>query len=117
MLFSFVSLSSWYAIDIVAWVLSRRRDDLAFEQILARRSLRPTALHRVPLKGALIQDKGSLAKFIWRYEPSAKTTANPQAVSTSAESPALSKELKKQGWKFVGPTTVYAWSTITFMSA
>jgi DNA-3-methyladenine glycosylase I len=29
-------------------------------------------------------------------------------VSTSAESVALSKELKKQGWNFVGPTTVYA---------
>jgi len=29
-------------------------------------------------------------------------------VSTSDESVALSKELKKRGWKFVGPTTVYA---------
>ncbi len=33
---------------------------------------------------------------------------DPQTVSTSAESVALSKELKKLGWKFVGPTTVYA---------
>jgi DNA-3-methyladenine glycosylase I len=32
----------------------------------------------------------------------------PQSASTSAESIALSKELKKRGWKFVGPTTVYA---------
>jgi DNA-3-methyladenine glycosylase I len=32
----------------------------------------------------------------------------PQTASTSAESIALSKELKKQGWKFVGPTTVFA---------
>jgi DNA-3-methyladenine glycosylase I len=32
----------------------------------------------------------------------------PQAASTSAESIALSKQLKKLGWKFVGPTTVYA---------
>lgn len=34
--------------------------------------------------------------------------AEPQSASTSAESLALSKELKKRGWKFVGPTTVYA---------
>jgi DNA-3-methyladenine glycosylase I len=34
--------------------------------------------------------------------------AKPQTASTSAQSIALSKELKKRGWKFVGPTTVYA---------
>jgi hypothetical protein len=56
----------------------------------------------------LVKREGSLAAFIWRYEPDAKRLARPQAASTSAESLALSKELKKQGWKFVGPTTVYA---------
>ncbi len=56
----------------------------------------------------LIKREGSLATFIWRYEPDKKQLAKPQTVSTSAESIALSKELKKQGWKFVGPTTVYA---------
>ncbi|MGD8589423.1 MAG: DNA-3-methyladenine glycosylase I [Chromatiales bacterium] len=56
----------------------------------------------------LIQREGSLAAFIWRYEPAEKQLARPQTVSTSAESLALSKALKKQGWKFVGPTTVYA---------
>ncbi len=34
--------------------------------------------------------------------------AEPQTASTSAESLALSKDLKRHGWKFVGPTTVYA---------
>ena len=56
----------------------------------------------------LVKREGSLAVFIWRYEPSAKNLAEPQTASTSAESIALSKDLKKQGWKFVGPTTVYA---------
>jgi DNA-3-methyladenine glycosylase I len=56
----------------------------------------------------IVKREGSLAEFIWRYEPSAKKTAKPQSASISAESLALSKELKKQGWKFVGPTTVYA---------
>jgi DNA-3-methyladenine glycosylase I len=56
----------------------------------------------------LVKREGSLAAFIWRYEPAAKTSARPQAVSTSAESLALSKDLKKLGWAFVGPTTVYA---------
>jgi DNA-3-methyladenine glycosylase I len=56
----------------------------------------------------LVKREGSLAAFIWRYEPDAKRLAKPQTASTSAESLALSKDLKKQGWKFVGPTTVYA---------
>ncbi|MGW2221558.1 DNA-3-methyladenine glycosylase I [Nonomuraea sp. NPDC001684] len=32
----------------------------------------------------------------------------PQTVSTSSASIALSKDLRKQGWQFVGPTTVHA---------
>jgi len=56
----------------------------------------------------LVGREGSLAAFVWRYEPDSEQLAEPQSVSTSAESIALSKDLKKLGWKFVGPTTVYA---------
>ncbi len=52
-----------------------------------------------------IEREGSLAAFVWRYESDAQS---PTTQSTSAESVALSKELKKRGWAFVGPTTVYA---------
>ena len=56
----------------------------------------------------LVKQEGSLAAFFWRYEPDAKQLAKPQTVSTSADSIALSKDLKKLGWKFIGPTTAYA---------
>ena len=56
----------------------------------------------------MVRDEGSLAAFLWRYEPDPKTAKPPQTISTSPESIALSKELKKRGWKFVGPTTVFA---------
>ena len=56
----------------------------------------------------LVNQDNSLAAFFWRYEPDVKQLARPQTASTSAESIALSKDLKKRGWKFVGPTTVYA---------
>lgn len=56
----------------------------------------------------LVREAGSLAAFVWRYEPESGKPARPQTVSVSAESIALSKELKRRGWKFVGPTTVYA---------
>ena len=56
----------------------------------------------------LVEREGSLAAYVWRYEPDEKALGKPQRASTSAESVALSKDLKKRGWKFVGPTTVYA---------
>ena len=56
----------------------------------------------------LIREAGSLAAFLWRYEPDASALGAPQSRSTSPESEALSKALKKRGWRFVGPTTIYA---------
>lgn len=56
----------------------------------------------------MIKEEGSLAAFFWQFEPSAKNQTKPQTVSTTDESILLSKTLKKRGWKFVGPTTVYA---------
>jgi DNA-3-methyladenine glycosylase I len=62
----------------------------------------------------LIEEKGSLAAYFWSFEPPPEErpalmdypslAANP----TSAASIRLSKDLKKRGWSFVGPTTIYA---------
>lgn len=55
----------------------------------------------------MVKEEGSLAAFFWRYEP--KTPRNSdELIATSEESIAMSKALKKRGWKFVGPTTAYA---------
>jgi DNA-3-methyladenine glycosylase I len=62
----------------------------------------------------VIAEAGSLAAYVWRYEPAA--TTRPRRITrealatmaTSPESTALSKDLKKRGFTFVGPTTVYA---------
>jgi DNA-3-methyladenine glycosylase I len=57
---------------------------------------------------------GSLAAYAWRHEPapaSRPARITPQALrslTSSTESVAMSKDLKKRGWTFVGPTTVYA---------
>lgn len=56
----------------------------------------------------LILQEGSLAAYVWSFEPDPAQQATPQTASTSPASIALSKDLKKRGWKFVGPTTVYA---------
>lgn len=62
----------------------------------------------------LIQEFGSLAAYFWRFEPEPGTRPKSisrqtlSGVTTSAESIALSKDLRKRGWSFVGPTTMYA---------
>lgn len=56
----------------------------------------------------MVEREGSLAAYFWRFEPDPSEIAIPQTMSTSPTSVALSKELKKRGWKFVGPTTVFA---------
>ena len=55
----------------------------------------------------MVAQEGSLAAFFWRHMPQAPSTG-AEVPAQTAESQALSKELKKRGWKFVGPTTVYA---------
>jgi DNA-3-methyladenine glycosylase I len=60
----------------------------------------------------LRNEAGSLSAFIWGFEPAAEE--RPRAItrsalpSVTASSVAMSKALKKLGWKFVGPTTMYA---------
>ena len=54
----------------------------------------------------MVEQEGSLAAFFWRYEP--PELATPQTQTTSPESVAMAKELKKRGWKFFGPTTAFA---------
>ncbi|MCC7384918.1 MAG: DNA-3-methyladenine glycosylase I [Deltaproteobacteria bacterium] len=63
---------------------------------------------------ALVEEQGSLAAYFWRYEPapgarpSRITRRALMAMPTTAESTALSKDLKRRGWSYVGPTTIYA---------
>ena len=58
----------------------------------------------------LIDECGSLAGYIWRYEPKThrkRVTRRSIPVHTP-ESVAMSKDLKRRGWTFVGPTILYA---------
>jgi len=57
---------------------------------------------------------GSLAAYFWSYEPrpedrpASMDFETVRRLATSSQSIALSKDLKKRGWSFVGPTTIYA---------
>jgi len=62
----------------------------------------------------LQREFGSLARYFWQFEvdiskrPKRLTVEVLRSFTTAPEAIALSKDLKKRGWKFVGPTTMYA---------
>jgi DNA-3-methyladenine glycosylase I len=68
---------------------------------------------------AVVEEFGSLTRYFWRWEP--PTDSRPRVVTRDAlmtmswtpESMALSRDLKKRGWTYVGPTTVYAFMQAT----
>ena len=68
--------------------------------------------------GELVEEFGSLAAYVWAYEPDPATRpahldwSTLREMTTSPEATAMSKDLRKRGWAFVGPTTAY-----TFMQA
>lgn len=57
-----------------------------------------------------LRDDGGLVDFVWAFQPETtpEPTSHEEIPTTSAESIALSKALRKRGFAFVGPTTMYA---------
>jgi DNA-3-methyladenine glycosylase I len=62
----------------------------------------------------LCREFGSLAAYFWQWQPDPASRPRPitrevlTRTAWTAESAALSKDLKRRGWTFVGPTTIYA---------
>lgn len=56
----------------------------------------------------MVGGEGSLAAFFWGFEPKPEELGPPQTQSTNESSVALARELKRRGWKFLGPTTIFA---------
>jgi DNA-3-methyladenine glycosylase I len=62
----------------------------------------------------VVEEFGSLAAYVWRFEPAPAARPDeldPAALAqltTSDEAKAMSRDLRRRGWSFVGPTTAYA---------
>ena len=82
--------------------------------IVRHRGKLESAVHNAKLALGLIEARGSLAAYLWDFEPLASERPEPvtlAALRKLTESPAsraLSKDLRKRGFRFVGPTTMYA---------
>ncbi|MDN4501111.1 DNA-3-methyladenine glycosylase I [Alteromonadaceae bacterium BrNp21-10] len=78
------------------------------EGIVRHRGKIEAAINNAQRAQEMLLQHGSLAAYFWGFEGDIQQQGEPQTVSTTAVSVKISKDLKKKGWKFVGPTTVYA---------
>jgi DNA-3-methyladenine glycosylase I len=82
--------------------------------IVRHRGKIESTIHNARRACELRDELGSLAAHLWRFEPDPAsrprrlTWATLREMSSTPESIALSRDLRKRGWTFVGPTTLYA---------
>ncbi len=87
---------------------------LADAGIVRHRGKIEAVIHNAGRAIELQRECGSLARYFWRFEvdvatrPKRLTPEVLRGFTTAPEAIALSKDLKRRGWKFVGPTTMYA---------
>ena len=82
--------------------------------IVRHRGKIEAVVHNAARARELRAEAGSIAAFVWRFEPEPRsrprrmTRRTLEKLNKTPESQALSRELKKRGWTYVGPTTMYA---------
>ena len=82
------------------------------EGIVRNRAKIEATINNARRLGDLVAEFGSFAAYTWRFErkPRRRLLEREElmALTTSPEAVAMSKDLRKRGWGFVGPTTVYS---------
>jgi DNA-3-methyladenine glycosylase I len=81
---------------------------LADAGIVRHRGKIEAVIHNARCACELVEETGTLAAYVWSFEPGPHDIAAHRSASVSPASQALSRDLKKRGWKFVGPTTMHA---------
>lgn len=100
-----------FAIDVVAEFTDADVERLLADAgIVRHRGKITAAIGNARAAQELIADVGSIDAHVWSFAPDrdGRPPTFGQIPASTPESTALSKDLKKRGWRFVGPTTVYA---------
>ena len=104
-----------FDVEAVARFNSRSVERLLLDAgIVRHRGKIESTINNARRCAGVIDEFGSLASYVWRYEPDERS--RPQSLDWPAlaqlgpapEAAAMSKDLKRRGWSFVGPTTVYS---------
>ena len=99
-------IAAYGAVDVERLLLDAR--------IVRHRGKIESVIHNAGIAGEIMAKYGSLAAYVWRFEPAPGerpallTWEVLRTMATTPASIALSKDLKRHGWKFFGPTTAYA---------
>lgn len=104
---------------VAAWGLRDVERLMGDPGIVRHRGKIESTLNNARRAVEMAEAEGSLARFFWSWEPSREPGGEPTAErpptltpgtipAWTANSAAMSKELKRRGWSFVGPTTAYA---------
>jgi DNA-3-methyladenine glycosylase I len=106
---------SGFAFEQVARFTSKHVEELLQDASIVRhRGKIESTINNAQRACELASECGTLAGYFWRFEPEAKarpsrlTRAALMELTKTPESTAMSKDLKRRGWSFVGPTTCYA---------
>lgn len=104
-----------FDIEAIARFNSRSVERLMLDSgIVRNRAKIEATINNARRYPALVSEFGSLAGYVWSFEPD--TSTRPRRLDRSAlvqlgtcdEAITMSKDLKKRGWSFVGPTTLYS---------
>lgn len=98
-------------IKIIAFTESDIQRLLGDEGIVRHRGKIEAVINNARCIPAIIEEFGSFSKYLWGFAPRIRTRRPKDMTHIPAKTPestALSKDLKKRGFKFVGPTTMYA---------
>jgi len=96
-----------FEFDKVAGFKTRKVERLLNDaSIIRHRGKIEATINNASRAAEMIKEFGSLGAFFWQFEPKSRKFDAKRA--TTDESVAMSKQLKKLGWKFVGPTTCYS---------
>jgi len=91
-----------FDLEKVARFTPRRVEALLLDAgIVRHRGKIESAIHNARRARELVRERGSLAQYFWSFEPPSQASAKQAAA-------AISKDLKRRGWTYVGPTTMYA---------
>ncbi|WP_283431910.1 DNA-3-methyladenine glycosylase I [Neorhodopirellula lusitana] len=100
--FEFVEIAGWSAKQVDRLVLDA--------SIIRHRGKIEATINNAARAIEMQEAEGSLSDFFWQFQPASDSipTLFADVPAITEESTLMSKELKKRGWKFVGPTTCYA---------
>jgi DNA-3-methyladenine glycosylase I len=104
-----------FDVDAVARFTSRDVERLLRDEgIVRHRGKIESTINNARRARELRDEFSSLSGYFWKWQPEPRSRPKQvtpevlRGMSTSPESTALSKDLRKRGWTFVGPTTIYA---------